>query len=130
MNQVQLSQLFLLHIDFPFDRPLLLNGARRGCRHLLICCGVRTNEILSCAYLVTDAYIVPITILHAFAISTTSFRLLYRKHKRNLWWDDAWAALGLILDVVYLITWWFRSDTAGMFSSTSLIAKAVLTSYI
>lgn len=43
---------------------------------------------------------------HSIAIICTIFRLMYRGWMRHLWWDDAWAALALIADVVCLACIW------------------------
>ncbi|KAH7906772.1 hypothetical protein BJ138DRAFT_1015655 [Hygrophoropsis aurantiaca] len=40
---------------------------------------------------------------HSVAISSTLFRLSYRWYTTRFWWEDAWAALALLLDVLCLI---------------------------
>ncbi|KAF9551712.1 hypothetical protein CPC08DRAFT_621439, partial [Agrocybe pediades] len=46
-------------------------------------------------------------VCHSLAISTTSFRLWHRYRDLRLWWDDFWAAVALVTDIivfaVYLI---------------------------
>ncbi|KAG2058149.1 hypothetical protein BDR06DRAFT_852570, partial [Suillus hirtellus] len=49
-------------------------------------------------------------VLHSIAIICTIFRLMYRGWMRHLWWDDAWAALSLIADVVCLACIWYLNS--------------------
>lgn len=42
------------------------------------------------------------SVSHGVAILCTIFRLLYRCWTRQLWWEDAWAALALSFDVICL----------------------------
>lgn len=42
------------------------------------------------------------SVSHGIAILCTIFRLLYRCWTRQLWWEDAWAALALSFDVICL----------------------------
>ncbi|KAG2078434.1 hypothetical protein BDR04DRAFT_1086756 [Suillus decipiens] len=49
------------------------------------------------------------SVSHSTAIICTIFRLVYRGWMRNLWWEDAWAALALIADVVCLACIWIGS---------------------
>ena len=74
------------------------------------------HEFPGC-FLTPPRFVVPTTILHLIAILLTLFRLGQRYKIRRLWWDDAWVGAALLLDVVYMITWWLRSDTAGEFLS-------------
>ncbi|KAG2358273.1 hypothetical protein BDR07DRAFT_1612023 [Suillus spraguei] len=46
------------------------------------------------------------SVFHSIAIICTIFRLVYRGWMRQLWWEDAWAALALIADVVCLACIW------------------------
>ncbi|KAG1839117.1 hypothetical protein DFJ58DRAFT_110900 [Suillus subalutaceus] len=43
---------------------------------------------------------------HSIAIICTIFRLVYRGRMHQLWWEDAWAALALVADVVCLACIW------------------------
>ncbi|KAF8074577.1 hypothetical protein FPV67DRAFT_1408645, partial [Lyophyllum atratum] len=54
-----------------------------------------------------------VTPLHVLAISCTIFRLWHRYRKRQLWWDDFWAAVSLLVDVVYVTTPFLRYDVSG-----------------
>ncbi|KAG1764450.1 hypothetical protein EDD22DRAFT_776040, partial [Suillus occidentalis] len=65
---------------------------------------------------------------HSVAILCTIFRLAYRGWMHHLWWEDAWAAIALIADVVCLAFIWLdrkkacecptlRSNTDRMFMS-------------
>ncbi|KIK41693.1 hypothetical protein CY34DRAFT_805785 [Suillus luteus UH-Slu-Lm8-n1] len=50
---------------------------------------------------------------HTLAIICTIFRLVYRGWMHNLWWEDAWAALALIADVVCLACIWLDSTISS-----------------
>jgi len=41
-----------------------------------------------------------VIVCHSLAIPTTAFRLLHRIIGRRLWWDDFWAAFGLINEIM------------------------------
>ncbi|KAJ7593868.1 hypothetical protein C8J56DRAFT_423071 [Mycena floridula] len=43
------------------------------------------------------------TVLHAFAILITAFRIQRRIHIRKFWWDDFWALVSWILDIILLV---------------------------
>ncbi|KAG2068573.1 hypothetical protein BDR04DRAFT_1079213 [Suillus decipiens] len=45
-------------------------------------------------------------VFHGTAIVCTIFRLVYRCWTRHLWWEDAWAAVSLISDVMCLACIW------------------------
>ncbi|KAG2123086.1 hypothetical protein DEU56DRAFT_696712, partial [Suillus clintonianus] len=45
-------------------------------------------------------------IFHGSAITTTIFRLAYRLHTSRFWWEDAWAAVSLVFDVICLFGVW------------------------
>lgn len=45
-------------------------------------------------------------VFHSTAILCTIFRLVYRCWTRYLWWEDAWAAVSLISDVMCLACIW------------------------
>lgn len=49
------------------------------------------------------------SVSHSTAIICTVFRLVYRGWMRHLWWEDAWAALALVADVVCLACIWINS---------------------
>ncbi|KAH7911403.1 hypothetical protein BJ138DRAFT_1006685 [Hygrophoropsis aurantiaca] len=55
-----------------------------------------------------------VTSIHVLTISMTTWRLWYRFTKRRCWWEDAWAAVALLADIVSLITIWFTTDPPGM----------------
>ncbi|KAG1718891.1 hypothetical protein EDB19DRAFT_1649282, partial [Suillus lakei] len=46
------------------------------------------------------------SVSHSIAIFCTIFRLVYRGWTRYFWWEDVWAALALIADVVCLACIW------------------------
>ncbi|KAF8972580.1 hypothetical protein BDZ97DRAFT_842218 [Flammula alnicola] len=41
-----------------------------------------------------------VIIIHACALSTSCFRLLHRLRIRRLWWDDFWAFVAIISDII------------------------------
>ncbi|KAH7920471.1 hypothetical protein BV22DRAFT_1198873 [Leucogyrophana mollusca] len=47
-----------------------------------------------------------VTLLHSTAISSTLFRLSYRGYTLRFWWEDAWATLALVSDVICLTCVW------------------------
>ncbi|KAG2358249.1 hypothetical protein BDR07DRAFT_1418137 [Suillus spraguei] len=49
------------------------------------------------------------SVSHGVAIICTIFRLVYRGWTRHIWWEDAWAAVSLISDVVCLVCVWTPS---------------------
>ncbi|KAH7913181.1 hypothetical protein BJ138DRAFT_670414 [Hygrophoropsis aurantiaca] len=51
---------------------------------------------------------VVVTVFHAIAISLTIFRLSYRGYMRRFWWEDAWASLGLVSDMLCLLCTWLQ----------------------
>ncbi|KAH7923933.1 hypothetical protein BV22DRAFT_548888 [Leucogyrophana mollusca] len=53
------------------------------------------------------------TASHSIAISCTIFRLSYRWYMRHFWWEDAWASLALLADVVCLICTWLSLPVSG-----------------
>lgn len=52
-----------------------------------------------------------ITIFHALAVLTTSWRLYHRTKRHRLGWDDAFAAISLVLTIVLIVAVWIRTDT-------------------
>ncbi|KAG1858147.1 hypothetical protein F4604DRAFT_1527367, partial [Suillus subluteus] len=56
---------------------------------------------------------------HSIAILCTIARLVYRTWTRHFWWEDAWAAVALIADVICLACLWLDQR----------IARECLTSY-
>ncbi|KAG1902496.1 uncharacterized protein F5891DRAFT_949128, partial [Suillus fuscotomentosus] len=46
------------------------------------------------------------SVSHGIAIVCTIFRLVYRGWTRHVWWEDAWAAVSLISDVLVLACIW------------------------
>ncbi|RDB23785.1 hypothetical protein Hypma_008905 [Hypsizygus marmoreus] len=64
------------------------------------------------------------TPLHIVAIGSTAFRICHRHRKRQLWWDDYWAAISLCFDAIYMITPWLRDDEWG--ESTSLMCEDLI----
>lgn len=46
------------------------------------------------------------SVSHGVAIVCTIFRLVYRGWTRHVWWEDAWAAVSLISDVLVLACIW------------------------
>ncbi|KAG2352950.1 hypothetical protein BDR07DRAFT_783238 [Suillus spraguei] len=49
------------------------------------------------------------SVSHSIAIICTIFRLVYRGWTHRLWWEDAWAAVALISDVICLAYLWTPS---------------------
>ncbi|KAH7923543.1 hypothetical protein BV22DRAFT_574608 [Leucogyrophana mollusca] len=56
---------------------------------------------------------VVVTSVHVLALSMTTWRLWYRIAKRRCWWEDAWAALALLADIISLVTIWLITDPPG-----------------
>lgn len=50
-----------------------------------------------------------VTPLNVLAISSTIFRLCHRHFKRQLWWDDHWAAMAVLLEILFTITPFLRT---------------------
>ncbi|KAG2115037.1 hypothetical protein DEU56DRAFT_761718 [Suillus clintonianus] len=53
--------------------------------------------------------VVAASVSQSIAILLTIFRLVYRGWTRQLWWEDAWAALALVSDGVCLAWIWVRT---------------------
>lgn len=51
------------------------------------------------------------SVSHGIAIVCTIFRLVYRGWTCHIWWEDAWAAISLISDVVCLACIWINPST-------------------
>lgn len=51
------------------------------------------------------------SVSHGIAIVCTIFRLVYRGWTCRIWWEDAWAVVSLISDVVCLACIWIDSST-------------------
>ncbi|KAG2340978.1 hypothetical protein BDR05DRAFT_888978 [Suillus weaverae] len=51
------------------------------------------------------------SVSHGVAIVCTIFRLVYRGWTRRIWWEDAWAAVSLVADVVCLACIWINPLT-------------------
>ncbi|KAG1729713.1 hypothetical protein EDB19DRAFT_110543 [Suillus lakei] len=51
------------------------------------------------------------SVSHSIAITCTIFRLVYRGWTCRIWWEDAWAAVSLISDVVCLACIWINPQT-------------------
>ncbi|KAG1810947.1 uncharacterized protein BJ212DRAFT_1278568, partial [Suillus subaureus] len=47
-------------------------------------------------------------IFHGSAIATTSFRLGYQLCTSKFWWEDAWAAVALVFDIICLFGVWAK----------------------
>ncbi|KAG1729001.1 hypothetical protein EDB19DRAFT_1744696 [Suillus lakei] len=50
-------------------------------------------------------------IFHGSAITTTIFRLAYRLHTSRFWWEDAWAVIALVFDIICLFGVWGEAPT-------------------
>ncbi|KAG1759862.1 hypothetical protein EDD22DRAFT_781958, partial [Suillus occidentalis] len=61
-------------------------------------------------------------IFHGSAIATTCFRLGYRLCTSTFWWEDAWAAIALALDIVCLFGVW---GEAPMFNDDPSVYTAM-----
>ncbi|KAG2069743.1 hypothetical protein BDR04DRAFT_673316 [Suillus decipiens] len=46
------------------------------------------------------------SVFHVTAMLCTIFRLVYRGWTHHLWWEDAWAAFAMILDVICVLCLW------------------------
>ncbi|KAF9246344.1 hypothetical protein BU15DRAFT_70443 [Melanogaster broomeanus] len=57
--------------------------------------------------------VVVVSTFHALSIAVTSFRLWYRSWKRQLWWEDAWAGVGMAAAIVNLVSIWFVTAPPG-----------------
>ncbi|KAA1467758.1 hypothetical protein DENSPDRAFT_351499 [Dentipellis sp. KUC8613] len=55
-----------------------------------------------------------VTSFHALAVISTTFRLGYRFKIRRLWWDDAFAALAVVLSFLNIAALWIRTDVPGV----------------
>ncbi|OAX40613.1 hypothetical protein K503DRAFT_864469 [Rhizopogon vinicolor AM-OR11-026] len=53
------------------------------------------------------------SVSHSIAILCTVFRLVYRLCMRHFWWEDVWAALALIADVVCLACIWIDLNVSS-----------------
>ncbi|KAG2748810.1 hypothetical protein P692DRAFT_20833711 [Suillus brevipes Sb2] len=62
------------------------------------------------------------SVCHVIAICCTVFRLLYRGWTRHLWWEDAWAAIALISDVMCLVWMWMHDASRTLPPSTFAVA--------
>ncbi|KAH7922927.1 hypothetical protein BV22DRAFT_624772 [Leucogyrophana mollusca] len=60
----------------------------------------------------TDLRVVA-TIFHSIAISCTVFRLSYRWYTFRFWWEDAWAALALLSDILCLTCTWMQQQVVA-----------------
>lgn len=70
---------------------------------------------ICCKFLSISSWLkVIMTVLHALVIGTTSFRLHYRYRTSLLGWDDFWAAISLMFDIIYLASSWIFVQTIGM----------------
>ncbi|KAF8993454.1 hypothetical protein BDQ17DRAFT_139340 [Cyathus striatus] len=54
------------------------------------------------------AWQVILTIFHTLAITSTTFRLWRRYTTRKLWWDDFWAFVALVVDLLFFASVWLR----------------------
>ena len=55
-----------------------------------------------------DAFVVPATVLQTLADGITIFRLYARLRGRLFWWDDWWALVALLLDIIYWVVFWLK----------------------
>ncbi|KAG1859180.1 hypothetical protein C8R48DRAFT_605908, partial [Suillus tomentosus] len=60
------------------------------------------------------------SVSHGIAIVCTIFRLVYRGWTRHVWWEDAWAAVSLISDVLVLACIWIYPSPNPYSSPTVL----------
>ncbi|KAJ7593312.1 hypothetical protein C8J56DRAFT_1045774 [Mycena floridula] len=67
------------------------------------------------------------SILHVFAILITAFRIQRRIHIRKFWWDDFWALVSWILDVILLALLFAQPAAYVKGFKSQLIAFAWLT---
>ncbi|KAH7921421.1 hypothetical protein BV22DRAFT_1072345 [Leucogyrophana mollusca] len=52
-------------------------------------------------------------VVHGVAISSTVFRLSYRWYRLRFWWEDGWASVALLFDVVCVICTWIQVPVAS-----------------
>ncbi|KAG1826308.1 hypothetical protein EV424DRAFT_1319908, partial [Suillus variegatus] len=74
------------------------------------------------------------SVSHGIAIVCTIFRLVYRGWTRHAWWEDAWAAVSLISDVLVLASIWiypspnrYNFDLRYVVHITAYSSRTVLT---
>ncbi|KAF8872496.1 hypothetical protein BD779DRAFT_1709252, partial [Infundibulicybe gibba] len=48
------------------------------------------------------------TIFHTLALGSTAFRLTHRCRRGGFWWDDSWALVSALLDVILFTCLWVR----------------------
>ncbi|KAJ7593865.1 hypothetical protein C8J56DRAFT_1160614 [Mycena floridula] len=76
------------------------------------------------------ALIIAATVLHVFAILITAFRIQRRIHIRKFWWDDFWALVSWILDIILLALLFAQPAAYVKGFKSQLIAFAWLTPLI
>ncbi|KAH7921411.1 hypothetical protein BV22DRAFT_1019406, partial [Leucogyrophana mollusca] len=47
-------------------------------------------------------------VVHSVAIASTVFRLSYRWYRFRFWWEDGWASVALLFDMVCLVCTWIQ----------------------
>ncbi|KAJ7593876.1 hypothetical protein C8J56DRAFT_1022748 [Mycena floridula] len=67
------------------------------------------------------------TVLHVFAILITAFRIQRRIHIRKFWWDDFWAFVSWILDIIMFVLLFVQPAASVKGSKSQLITFAWLT---
>ncbi|KAG1842760.1 hypothetical protein DFJ58DRAFT_665712, partial [Suillus subalutaceus] len=60
-------------------------------------------------------------VFHGSAIVTTSFRLGYRLCTSKFWWEDGWAAIALVFDIICLFGVWGQGPTCAWYSGIAVL---------
>ncbi|KAG1883927.1 hypothetical protein F4604DRAFT_1574957, partial [Suillus subluteus] len=60
-------------------------------------------------------------VFHGSAIATTSFRLGYRLCTSKFWWEDGWAAIALVFDIICLFGVWGQGPTCAWYSGIAVL---------
>ncbi|KAG2146309.1 hypothetical protein DEU56DRAFT_170594 [Suillus clintonianus] len=70
------------------------------------------------------------SVSHSIAIASTVFRLVYRGWTRRVWWEDAWAAVSMISDVLCLATIWVKPSASSPLIFPPWVLAIALTSVL
>ncbi|EGO29466.1 hypothetical protein SERLADRAFT_433445 [Serpula lacrymans var. lacrymans S7.9] len=57
------------------------------------------------------------TVLHALTFLLTGFRLWFRLNIQRFWWEDAWATLALLFDIICLVGLWIPANVSSQFNA-------------
>ncbi|KAI5996831.1 hypothetical protein F5J12DRAFT_346201 [Pisolithus orientalis] len=62
------------------------------------------------------------TVLPMAATVVTSFRLFVRTRQRRLWFDDAWVALAMVFNIIWMVAGWLYLDDYARFLQNTRVA--------